>query len=361
MDDEEDEAGTQGNVYVINVRGSLVNRGANAKGASGIVSYEWLKGEMRTAANDPRVDGILLRIDSWGGEVSGAWDAADVIRETRAKKPVWCAVDDALSAGYLLASQCERIYVTRTSYVGSVGVICIHADLSRMEENEGVKVTVIKAGAHKDDWSPHKPLDADVAAKLQADVDGDYSTFVDYVSWDRDMTAEQIRATEAEVYKGESGISIGFADQMGTYEQALSEMKAALSPRPARNVGGTSAATTKGGLMATTETAEITPAETNAAPPVDAAATERQRIAAVLALPEATGREAMARELALTPDMAPETAQRILAAAPVQAKTNGFAEAMASVPNPKVGADAGADGDDEQKLIQSIIAAGGKQ
>lgn len=112
--------------------------------------------------------------------------------------------------------------------------------------------------------------------------------------------------------------------------------------------------------MATPETAEQNTAETNTAPIVDAAATERQRIASVLALPEAAGREAMARELALTPGMTPETAQRILAAAPVQAKNN-FAEAMAQVPNPKVGADAGDADGDETKLIQSILAAGGKQ
>lgn len=359
---EAEHAEVVGSIAVIDVGGTLINRGAYADGYSGLTSYEWIRGEIQACLDDAKVRGILLRMDSYGGEVSGAWDAADAVREARAKKPVWCSVDDyAFSACYLLASQCERIYVTRTSGVGSVGVIAMHADFSRMENNEGITVTTVKAGQHKDDWSPHKPLDAEALAWMQASVDDSYSMFCDYVSWGRNISADVVRATEAQIYEGQGAIDIKFADKFGTFEQALAEMASALGPKSARSVGGTSAATVKGGPMATPETAEINTAETNAAPPVDAAAIERQRIAGVLALPEAAGREALARELALTPGMAPETAQRILAAAPVQAKNNGFAEAMASVPNPKVGADAGTDDGDEQKLIQSIIAAGGKQ
>ena len=111
--------------------------------------------------------------------------------------------------------------------------------------------------------------------------------------------------------------------------------------------------------MAATDPAETSTALPPAAPPVDAAETERQRISAVLALPEAVGREAQAQVLALTPGMSAETAQRILAAAPVQAKNN-FAEAMAGVPNPKVGADAGGAEGDEVALIAAIVNAGGK-
>ena len=358
---EAEHAEVVNSIAVIDIGGTLINRGAYADGYSGLTSYEWIRNEIAACLDDGKVRGILLRMDSFGGEVSGAWDAADAIREGRARKPIWCSVDDyAFSACYLLASQCERIFVTRTSGVGSVGVIAMHADFSRMENNEGITVTTIKAGQHKDDWSPHKPLDAEALAWMQKSVDEAHAMFADYVAWGRPLTAAEVLATEAQIYEGQSGIDIKFADQIGTFEQALAEMASALGPKSARSVGGTSAATTKGGQMATPETAEQNTAETNTAPIVDAAATERQRIASVLALPEAAGREAMARELALTPGMTPETAQRILAAAPVQAKNN-FAEAMAQVPNPKVGADAGDADGDETKLIQSILAAGGKQ
>jgi signal peptide peptidase SppA len=367
---EEERSLVIDSIYVIDIGGSLVNRGAYADGWSGLVSYEWIRNEMGAALADDKVRGVLLRMDSFGGEVSGAFDAADVIREARGKKPVWCSVDDyAFSAAYLLASQCERIYVTRTSGVGSIGVIAMHADWSQWEKNEGVKVTTVKAGARKDDFSPHKPLAKEALAWLQAEVDRDYEMFVDYVTWGRaGLDAGAVARTEAGLYVGQDGIDAGLADRVGTFAQAVAEMAAALGPRrSAKKVGGNSAATTKGeGGMPPIEekTAEPNPApaatqEQSAAPTVDAAAIERQRIAAVLALPEAEGRLTLARELALTPGMSAETAQRLLAATPIAAaaKQTPFEQAMAGQPNPKVGADAG-DADDKQAemaLVQAIL------
>lgn len=361
---EEEHAAVVGSIYVIDIGGSLINRGAYADGYSGLVSYEWIKSEIAAALNDAKVRGILLRLDSFGGEVSGAYDCADTIREARAQKPIWCSVDDyAFSAGYLLASQCERIYVTRTSGVGSVGVIAMHADFSRWENNEGITVTTVKAGEKKDDFSPHKPISPEALGWLQAEVDGAYSLFVDYVSWGRNMKAADVAATEAGLFTGQAGIDIGFADRMGTFDAALAEMAGALGPRSARKVGGTSAATPKGGggNMPPTETpaAENNNAAPPAAPTVDAAETERQRIAAILALPEVVGRESLAQELALTPGMNVETAKRLLAAAPVAgAKIHPFEAAMAAVQNPRVGADGGNEADDEQALIAAVLNTG---
>lgn len=73
----------------------------------------------------------------------------------------------------------------------------------------------------------------------------------------------------------------------------------------------------------------------------DLRAPERQRIAAILNAPEATGREALARTLALETSMSPEEAKKILAASPVApaaaAPVDPLAAQMAKVANPKVG------------------------
>ena len=56
---------------------------------------------------------------------------ADAIRAARASKPVWAFVaESALSAGYALASQADRIILPRTGEVGSIGVLLVHADFS---------------------------------------------------------------------------------------------------------------------------------------------------------------------------------------------------------------------------------------
>ena len=65
---------------------------------------------------------------------------------------------------------------------------------------------------------------------------------------------------------------------------------------------------------------------------------ERERIRAILGCEEAKGRETLARTIALETDMELEAARKLLAAAQPESK-NSFAEAMARVKNPEVGAD----------------------
>ena len=67
---------------------------------------------------------------------------------------------------------------------------------------------------------------------------------------------------------------------------------------------------------------------------------ERERIAAILAAPEAEGRADLARSLALETDLDVTSALRVLSSAPEQAKGGAaLSAAMANVRNPVVGAD----------------------
>jgi len=75
-------------IAVIEISGTLVHRGAWIGQSSGLTSYEGIAAQLQTALADPGVRGIALEIDSFGGEVAGAFDLADRIRAARAQKPV---------------------------------------------------------------------------------------------------------------------------------------------------------------------------------------------------------------------------------------------------------------------------------
>jgi ClpP class serine protease len=114
-------------IAVIEIAGTLVHRGAWIGQSSGLTSYEGIAAQLQAALADPGVRGIALDIDSFGGEVAGAFDLADRIRAARAQKPVHAFVaEHALSAGYALASQADRIILPRTGAVGSIGVVAMH-------------------------------------------------------------------------------------------------------------------------------------------------------------------------------------------------------------------------------------------
>jgi signal peptide peptidase SppA len=230
---------TDAGVAVIEVSGSLVNRASGMEAQSGLTSYEQLGNEILEAATDPQVRGVLLRLDSYGGEANGAWDVASLIEEATRVKPVWAAVDDwALSAGYLLASAADRIWVTRTGGVGSVGIIAMHLDQSGWDAANGLRYTTIFAGDRKNDFNPHEPLSEGARSVLVAEVDRLYGMFVDAVARRRSLSAAAVRATQAGILYGEDSVAQGFADLVGTFRDALAAMTDSLS-KPKFTKGGT--------------------------------------------------------------------------------------------------------------------------
>jgi signal peptide peptidase SppA len=230
---------TDAGVAVIEVSGSLVNRASGMDAQSGLTSYEQLGNEILDAATDPQVRGILLRCDSYGGEANGAWDVASLIEEAARMKPVWASVDDwALSAGYLLASATDRIWVTRTGGVGSVGIIAMHLDQSGFDAANGLRYTTIFAGDRKNDFNPHEPLSTEARDVLVAEVNRLYGMFVDAVARRRSLSADDVRSTEAGILYGEDSVARGFADRVGTFRDALAAMTESLS-KPKFTKGGT--------------------------------------------------------------------------------------------------------------------------
>jgi signal peptide peptidase SppA len=230
---------TDAGIAVIEVSGSLVNRASGMDAQSGLTSYEQLGNEILEAATDPQVRGILLRLDSYGGEANGAWDVASLIEETARLKPVWASVDDwALSAGYLLASATDRIWVTRTGGVGSVGIIAMHLDQSGWDAANGLRYTTIFAGDRKNDFNPHEPLSEGARGVLVAEVDRLYGMFVDAVVRRRSLSAAAVRSTEAGIFYGEDSVGQGLADRVGTFREALAAMTESLS-KPKFTKGGT--------------------------------------------------------------------------------------------------------------------------
>jgi signal peptide peptidase SppA len=198
-----------------------------------------LGNEILDAATEPQVRGILLRLDSYGGEANGAWDVASLIEEAARVKPVWASVDDwALSAGYLLASATDRIWVTRTGGVGSVGIIAMHLDQSGWDAANGLRYTTIFAGDRKNDFNPHEPLSDGARSVLVAEVDRLYGMFVDAVARRRSLSAAAVRGTEAGILYGEDSVVQGFADRVGTFRDALAAMTESIS-KPKFTKGGT--------------------------------------------------------------------------------------------------------------------------
>ncbi|GGO16095.1 hypothetical protein GCM10007972_24750 [Iodidimonas muriae] len=226
---------TDAGIAVVPVVGLLVTRGDLITAFLGIMDYGEVAGAVEAAFADPSVRAVLLEVDSPGGEVGGLFDLVDRIAALRgaAGKPLWAVASEAaLSAAYAIASAADRLYVTRTAEVGSVGVVAVHVDESGADAQAGLKWTLIHAGAKKVDGNAHAPLSDRALSDIQADVDALHAELVALVAANRGMTPEAVRATEAAIFRGRRGIEAGFADLLGTVDVALADLAATLDPPP---------------------------------------------------------------------------------------------------------------------------------
>lgn len=321
--DRKPYAVTEDGIAVIDVSGTLVNRTSGMEAQSGLTSYEQLSNEILDAATDPQVRGILLRLDSYGGEANGAWDVADLVAQAAKLKPVWAAADDwSLSAAYLIAAGAQRIWVTRTAGVGSIGVLAMHVDQSKWDQEQGLKYTTVFAGARKNDFNPHEPLTDEARAVLEREVFRLYDMFVETVARRRGMSVDAVRRTEAGIFYGNDAVGQGLADRVGSFREALAELINTI--RGGDRMNNTIAA---GAIPRAAEgpTSVVTVASTSSQPPaapaviVDKAAVEAAReegfaeAAEIVSLCAIAGRPALAAGFIAERLPAAEVRKRLLA------------------------------------------------
>ncbi|NUH56546.1 S49 family peptidase [Citrobacter portucalensis] len=300
-------------VAILPVSGTLVHKLGTLRPFSGMTGYDGLTARLQQAVNDPDVRGILLDIDSPGGQAAGAFDCADMIYRLREQKPVWALCNDiACSAAMLLAAACTRRLVTQTAKIGSIGVMMAHTSYEKQLAQEGVDITLIYSGQHKVDGNSIQALPAGVRADFQRRIDEARRMFVDKVALYTGLGSEAVMNTEAAVYDGQAGIDAGLADQLINAADAVDVMVSALND----SVTKENAMTVK----------NLTVAE--------AVAQENQRVMGILNCQEAKGREQLAQMLAGQPGMTVEQAKAFLAAAPA-ASAAGTGDQIMALPEAK--------------------------
>jgi len=278
----------------------------------------------------------------------------------RGQKPIVALVNEhAYSAAFAWASVADKIVITRTGGVGSVGVITSHTDWSEYDKRVGMKVTLVYAGEHKADGNSYEPLPEGVKNRMQARVNGLYDIFVSTVARNLALDEQVVRGTEALTYSAEEAVELGFAHEVRAFDEALAAFSSGLYP-------------TAGEENMSEQTPEAIQAGLDAARAEgqkEGALAERARILGITGSEEAKSRPALAFHLSMNTDQSVESARSILAASaeetakdeqPPKAEGNAFAEAMKK-DNPDLGADGGGDTnlDAAQVLVRDYKAATG--
>jgi signal peptide peptidase SppA len=217
--------GGAGAIVVLPLLGVITQRANMFLAMSGAgTSLERYSRAFQQAVDDPRVSGIVMDIDSPGGEVFGVPEFGDQVRAARGKKPIVAVANSlAASAAYWLGTQAGELVVTPSSQVGSIGVWAAHTEFSRADDAAGVTTTVIRSGKFKYEANEFEPLSEDARAHIQEMCDDYYGMFLAAVAKGRAVGVATVRNAfgQGRVVGAREAVRLGMADRVGTLQETV--------------------------------------------------------------------------------------------------------------------------------------------
>ena len=215
-----------GSLATVNVHGSLIQGHAGFLSHFGVSGYSDISQALVEAASDPEVKSIMLDVNSPGGSVNGAQEAADLISQISSVKPVSAHVEQlGASAGYWLASAAPHVSVNPTAQVGSIGVLNVHTSYHKQLADAGVDKTIIRSGANKAGGNSIEPLSESAREDMQSKVNDIAHIFLSHVQAKRGGKLADPKAGDGLTFLGKRAVTAGLADKVSTYQQAVDYAK----------------------------------------------------------------------------------------------------------------------------------------
>ena len=198
---------------------------------------------IRKATLDPEVDGILLDVDSGGGEITASdviWKALKDFRASRQESKTRRFVVTlmgamAASGAYYVAAASDWIVAHPSTVTGSIGVKIESFNVRQFLESRGVRRVSVTSGPNKNLLSPFHDLTEPQRQLLQAEVDALQARFVDVVAKGRRLSEDRAKElADGRVFLAPVAKENGLVDEVGYLEDAKSKVSSLVGGKPAR-------------------------------------------------------------------------------------------------------------------------------
>ena len=214
---EEMEIDGQGIAHIC-IEGTLAKGISPIEACCGAHDYEWIIEDLEDAI-EANVRGILLEINSPGGNCTGCSEVVDIIQGL--KVPIVAYSDDtACSAAYNIAVSCDKVYGSIGSTWGSIGTIIPWLDQSAAYAEQGLSWEPITSGPLKGAGMGPSLTPAQ-RASLQQMVDDSFDQFKSNVLRNRLVPDEYMTGAAYLAPRARLGNLI---DGIGTEELAYAEL-----------------------------------------------------------------------------------------------------------------------------------------
>ena len=227
LKDEETKSKEKNKIAIIHVEGAIVpgNIGFNTAGSGGIVK------NINKARDDKNVKGIVLRVNSPGGDVYASSMITNALEEFQSTgRPVITSMGDiAASGGVWVTTTSEEIWAEETTLTGSIGVYSIVPDFSPLEKWAGMNydgVSMTKAGSVYD---LSRGMNEDLNKQFRENTENMYKNFVTKVANNRDMEfSDVLKFAGGRIWRGDTALELGLVDKLGSLDDAVASMASKL-------------------------------------------------------------------------------------------------------------------------------------
>lgn len=213
------------NAALFTIEGPMTKKPVTLFGMDcGGFSYEQFKEDFRTVA-DSGVKTVGFMLDSGGGEADSLFDTANYVRALADENGIKIIsyVDSlAASACYGIAAISDEIIMSSSSTVGSIGVVLRLINDSEALKKEGYERIYVTAGKDKVPFDADGKFKDSFLADIKEKIDVMYGEFTEHVAKYRNISVEQVKATEARTYLSTQALELGLADSSMTLEQFYS-------------------------------------------------------------------------------------------------------------------------------------------
>jgi len=216
-----DSVGFGDKVAVIPLHGTISLSQGTGMLAEQSTTPQNFKDMLERAGRDGSIKAVVVDINSPGGSVVASDEIAMAIEEFEKPTVAWVSEMGA-SGAYYVASSCDYIVADRAGIVGSIGVISIFPEYSRLLEKIGVNMTVIKGGEFKDFSTGFRPLTDEEKAMMEDIVEDIYDQFLTVVADNRNLSKSYVKSVaDGKVYTGTKAKELKLVDQVGGREKAI--------------------------------------------------------------------------------------------------------------------------------------------
>lgn len=192
-------------------------------------SAERVMAALQAAFKDENTQGVVVRINSPGGSPVQSNYIYEEMRRLRKKHPavpLYAVVEDlCASGGYYVAAGADRIYVGRSSIVGSIGVRMDSFGVTGLMDKLGVERRLLTAGDNKGFLDPFLPVDPAQKAHAQALLEEVHRHFIDAV---RDGRGQRLKESpemfSGLIWTGQKSVELGLADALGSLDYVAREV-----------------------------------------------------------------------------------------------------------------------------------------